>query len=88
MSRCPAVLLWTGLTLIAFSSGCAMMDTGRNIISGRRNDQSEPAVTEDKWAFVGKEARGNYPKENADWFEKWLWSEKARDINRNFGVQD
>lgn len=86
MSPGPAVLLWTGMTLVAFSSGCAMMDTGRNWLTGQRHDQSEPPA-EDKWAFVGKEARGNYPKEQADWFERYLWSEKARDINRNFGVE-
>ncbi len=88
MPRSPFVMLWTGLTLLALSSGCALLDTGRNWISGQRNDQSEPEISEDKWAYVGKEARGNFPKEDADWFEKHVWSEKARDINRNFGVQD
>jgi hypothetical protein len=84
MSRGPAVVLWA-LLLPVLASGCAMMDSGRNWWTGKRTDQSEPELSEDTWAFVGKEARGARPREQADWFERYLWSEKARDINRNFG---
>lgn len=62
-------------------SGCAMW----NGMTGRIGDQSEPEVEGDKWESVGKEARHGYPREEADWFERNIWSEKARDINRSLG---
>ncbi len=77
---------WKIIVCLGFmSSGCAMWDGGRNWLTGQRTDQSEPEVREDKWGYVGKEARGNMPREEADWFERYLWSEKARDINRSVG---
>lgn len=66
-------------------SGCAMWDGSRNWFGGGLGGQSEPDVEADKWASVGQEARGNYPREKADWFERYVWSEKARDINRSLG---
>lgn len=61
-------------------SGCAMWNKLNGI-----GDQSEPEISGDKWEGVGKEARSGYPREEADWFERYVWSEKARDINRSLG---
>jgi hypothetical protein len=80
------MLLSACLAALWFSSGCAMMDGGRNWLTGKRTDQSEPEV-EDTWAFVGKEARGNRRMEQEDPLDRLLWSEKARDINRNMGFE-
>jgi len=63
-----------------------MWEGGRNWLTGQRDDQTEPELSDDKWGFVGKEARGDYPREQADWFDRYLTSEKARNINRNFGI--
>ena len=89
MSRGRAVLLSMCLMTVGWSSGCALMDSGRNWLTGKRSDQSEPALDkrEDKWGSMAQEGRGGHPREKADWFEKYLMSEKDQDINKSFGVE-
>jgi hypothetical protein len=85
MVRSP--LLRVCVLLPVIGCGCALTDTGRNWLTGVRSDQTEPDLGEDKWAFVGKEGRGGRPTEKADWFDKYLSSPQAREINRNFNIE-
>lgn len=43
----------------------------------------------DQWASVGDEARGDRPKESDPdpWWQKWVMSNKARNIERNLGIE-
>ena len=74
------------LSATLFSSGCAMLNNVKNVLTGQ-TDPSDPNVAEDKWAFVGKEGRGNRKMEKEDPLDRLLWSQQARDINRNTGFQ-
>jgi hypothetical protein len=87
MSRRSSILTSMSLCATVLLSGCAMMDSGRNWLTGKRNDQSEPDLAEDKWAFVGKEGRGSRRMEKEDPLDRLLWSPQARDINRNVGFE-
>ena len=83
MTRRAALLAALGLAVPFCSSGCTMMD-GRNWLSRIFHDQS-PTDVEDKWAFVGQDARGNRVMEKQDPLDNLLWSDKAAAINRNLG---
>ena len=80
-------MLWVGLTIVSLVSGCALTDPGRNWFTGKRSDQSEPDLEDDDWALNGKEGESLRPKESADFFDKYLTSDKAQQINRNFGIE-
>ena len=43
---------------------------------------------DDNWEFVGQLARGDRPREKDpdSWWGKYVMSEKARSIERNFGI--
>lgn len=43
----------------------------------------------DQWASVGEEARGDRPKESDPdpWWQKYVMSSKARNIERNLGIE-
>ncbi|QDT43570.1 hypothetical protein Pan241w_36720 [Gimesia alba] len=43
----------------------------------------------DQWASVGEEARGDRPKESEPdrWWYKYVMSSKARNIERNLGIE-
>ena len=52
-------------------------------------DYRDPTQEEDdNWEFVGQLARGNRSRENEldSWWGKYVMSEKARSIERNFGI--
>ncbi len=42
----------------------------------------------DQWGYVGEEARGDRPREyDPDpWWQKWFMSSKARNIEKNLGI--
>lgn len=86
MSRLSTMVMSAWLLAVCCTSGCAMMESTRNWLTGAQDEQSEPAV-EDKWASVGKEGRGNRKKEKEDPLDRFLMSDKARDINRNVGFE-
>lgn len=43
----------------------------------------------DQWKYVGDEARGDRPKEKDPdpWYQKYIMSAKARNIERNLGIE-
>ena len=43
----------------------------------------------DQWSYVGDEARGDRPKESDPdpWWQKYVMSSKARNIERNLGIE-
>ncbi|HAH48037.1 MAG TPA: hypothetical protein DCM07_24920 [Planctomycetaceae bacterium] len=43
----------------------------------------------DQWSYVGDEARGDRPKESDPdgWWQKYVMSNKARNIERNLGIE-
>lgn len=89
MSRYRVCLLSASLSGAVWFSGCAMMNGGPSWLTGKNSDQSEPEIeaVEDKWSFVGKEGRGGRVADKTDWLDRVLWSDKARDINRNLGFE-
>ncbi|WLD10563.1 hypothetical protein [Planctellipticum variicoloris] len=86
MVRPQLVLMLCMATLAVGNVGCSTFG-GRSVFS--RDKQWEPdAGEEDKWADVGKEARGNRRVEkNRDPIDKLLWSDEAQQINRSLGVE-
>lgn len=42
----------------------------------------------DQWDYVGEEARGDRPREHDPdpWWQKWFMSSKARNIEKNLGI--
>ena len=76
-------------------TGCAVVDSGKaglrstwKIFKPRPTDYQDPTEEEDDpWSSVGKQARGDRPidKEN-DPLKKYMMSSKARNIERNLGV--
>lgn len=77
--RQTALLAWCALTLL--SAGCSMIDPNSrmNVNRGAFNDD---------YSVVRKEGRSGeqMDHEDTDGMDKWLYSPKARAINRNLGV--
>ena len=73
----------------AATSGCSSSGFGFGKSKPfAKNGQWEPDVEETKtdWrSDAGKIGRGNRKSEAQDPLDKILWSEQARDINRNMG---
>lgn len=85
MFRLQLVLLLAVASLMGGLAGCSTFG-GRSVFN--RDKQWEPDVEEDKWADVGKEARGNRRVDkNRDPIDKALWSDQARQINASLGVE-
>lgn len=89
LSPLLGLLLAAGAILPA--TGCALTDTSRGLFglfkpSGERDDTDEG--NEDWEEQVGKDARGNRPREKDPdaWWQKYVMSEKARAIERNLGI--
>lgn len=89
------ILVIIGL-LSGFSSGCAVTDSAKAAFSqtarmfrpNPNDDPYEPDV-EDKWAFVGEEARGDRPMERDPdrWWRNLMMSERALTIERSLGIE-
>ena len=77
--------------LLTSATGCAFTGPTHQTWSLFRPDPNDYRDTSeesnDQWAFVGIEGRGDRPleKEN-DPFKPFLMSEKARSIERNLGI--
>jgi hypothetical protein len=76
-------------------SGCQMMDSMANYMkhtfsSTKGTDYVSGAdLEDDAWITeAAEEARGNQPRERDpdQWYRNWFMSEKARSIERNFGI--
>lgn len=85
MSLKKALIQATCLLAMLFTSGCTLLDGGKNWLTGKRTDQTEPELTDEKWMTAGREARASRPAVKEDLIDRWMWSDKAREINRNVG---
>uniref|UniRef100_A0A7C2K160 Membrane or secreted protein n=1 Tax=Schlesneria paludicola TaxID=360056 RepID=A0A7C2K160_9PLAN len=79
-------------SLVAMLFGCSMMGNRMAWNNDGPPPQSEPEVTsdamQDKWGFVGKEARGHRaPDDENDPLKPLLMSDEARRIERNLGYK-
>lgn len=91
-----ALLLSIVAGLLISSTGCSVMNHGREaVVKTSRMFRPNPHDMDDsaddaeaEWEFVGKEGRGDQPREvDPDpWFKKYIQSPKARSIERNLGV--
>lgn len=56
-------------------------------LSDDEEEDGEEEETEDPWKFVGDQGRAGLDREEIPdpWFGKHLYSQKARDIERNLG---
>ena len=82
--------------LLLLVTGCAVVDTGkaglwgaRKLFRPRPTDYRDTTQEEDDpWAFVRKDGRGHRPLENEnDPLKKYMMSPKARNIERNLGIE-
>ncbi len=77
------------VTACLLAGGCTSPRTWLQSI----NDNADPAVGPDEqWVRdAGVEARGDRQRETATeprWFREFTMSERAREIERNFGIYD
>ena len=82
--------------LAAASTGCALLNSGRNAFSETaRLVRPKPYDTpmnhdedDDKWGFVGDEGRADQPRERDPdrWWQNLIMSQEARNIERNLGI--
>lgn len=78
------------LALTGVTTGCTTFGKSSRWAGDGPPKQSEPDVDglEDKWGFVGKEARGNRALEDEkDPFKPFLMSKEAQQIERNLGYK-
>ena len=78
------------------ATGCAMWDAGRDaayktsrlFVPNGRDYDTNWDDTPGEWEFVGEEGRRGQEREvDPDpWYKKWLQSDKAREIEKNLGV--
>ena len=88
MLRPNKFLMWSFVSLALSSQGCASVGLKNGIPYFSRQEQWEPDVTEDKWSYVGKAARGNRKLENEnDPLKSVLMSKEAQNIERNLGYE-
>ena len=84
------------LGCILTSSGCAVVDASREVAASVRNaitprtwDRRDPTDEVDSWTSeVGMDARGNRTRDKDPdaWWGKYVVSDKAREIEKNLGV--
>lgn len=88
------ILLIAGL-LGSMATGCTMTDSAKtaykpmtNFIRSTAQDEPLQPNTEDEWAFVGEEARGNSPRERDPdrWWRNLMMSDRALNIERSLGI--
>jgi hypothetical protein len=100
MIRSQFMLLTVGLVVVQMA-GCSTIESWRSpdrkmTHSSKSEDQDasddsdtdeEDEETEDPWKFVGDQGRAGMDREAIPdpWFGKHLYSQKARDIERNLG---
>ena len=89
LRRC-GFLLWAFAAMNGlFLPGCMSIGIKNGIpYFAKRDEQFEPAVEEDKWRYVGQQARGNRELEDEnDPLKSILMSKEAQDIERNLGYK-
>ena len=97
MIRSRLMLLTTSLMVLQMT-GCSTIESWRSpdrkMTHDKKSkdqdvsdDEDEEEETEDPWKFVGDEGRVGLDREEIPdpWFGKHLYSQKARDIERNLG---
>jgi hypothetical protein len=92
VSNKPRWMTWTMLCAgVGLLAGCTLMGGRVAWVSDKPPAQSEPNIDdqdEDKWSFVGKEARGHRTLDDErDPLKKYLMSDEARRIERNLGYK-
>jgi len=89
MSLRPVLIFALLVVVSAATSGCSSSGLGLGKSKPfAKSEQWEPDVEETKsdWrSDAGKIGRGNRKSEAQDPLDKILWSEEARNINRNMG---
>ena len=78
------LMLFAGLLIAGTNAGCSLQ---KYLMTNNRVDDTEK--TDDEWAYVGKEARGDRPMEenpNAR-LDDFMHSKKYRDIERSLGYK-
>ena len=90
MSLRPVIVFGLLVVLSATTPGCSSQGFGIFKKTGpfAKSEQWEPDIEEPKadWrSDAGKIGRGNRKSEPQDPLDKVLWSDQARDINRNMG---
>jgi len=92
----PRLILLTGCLLGLQLAGCSLVESPQ--VAMRRMTRAmtpKPVDADDdsdkdngQWDFVGDEGRADYAREQDPdpWWGKYMMSEKARSIERNFGV--
>ena len=88
MSLRPVFILGLLIAVAAATSGCSSGLGLGKLNPFAKSEQWEPEVDGPKtdWrSDAGKLGRGNRRAEKEDPLDKILWSDQARDINRNMG---
>lgn len=79
-------------------TGCSLLEESRDAVKSTfntirpkkgdyRNDNTDGPLHSDEWGYVGDEARaGDIREKETDGLTKWVQSPKARDIERNLGI--
>ena len=88
--------LFLALCGLWLQTGCSVLEsvnetTRQSLRLMRPNPNGYRDLTDeedDSWEFVGQLARGDRPREQDPdpWWGKFVMSEKARSIERNFGI--
>lgn len=89
MSRYRVWLVCASLAGAVAFPGCALMNSGKHWWTAKNFNWRGPDdddEIEDKWGFVGKENRNGQTLEKEDWLDRLIWSDQARQINHNLGV--
>ena len=94
--RFPKIFLFLFFSGLFLQTGCTVLEpmnemTRQTFRLMRPNPSDYRDVTEEEdtnWEFVGQMGRGDRPREKDPdwWWGKFFMSEKARSIERNFGV--
>lgn len=95
------LMLLTASLMVLQMTGCATMESWRapdrklahdkkskdQDVSDDEDGEQEEEESEDPWKFVGDQGRAGMDREDIPdpWFGKHLYSQKARDIERNLG---
>jgi hypothetical protein len=88
--------LFLFLCELFLQTGCAVLEPMNEmtrqtlrLMKPNPNDYRDPTEEEDSnWEFVGQLGRGDRlrEKDTDSWWGKYIMSEKARSIERNFGI--
>ena len=88
MLRRHVLILLSFALINGLSIGCSTMGIKNGVPYFSKKEQWEPDVEEDKWASVGKQARGNRALDDEnDPIKPLIMSKQAQDIERNLGYK-